>query len=177
MLIKTAGVSKSNFYYYFESKEELGLEVLGKLADYQLQMLSQIFVESDLTPPERFYDFYKRQLSYQGELLSSKPSNPGSFFGNLALEQSFINEKFRVALDKYFLECEALVEVCLREGIEKGFFHEQLDPKETAGLLVSQFEGTLLMVKTKKSIAPIKENYEQVKRMTLKEEWWDRFPP
>ena len=35
MLIKTAGVSKSNFYYYFESKEELALKILGIHVDYQ----------------------------------------------------------------------------------------------------------------------------------------------
>lgn len=169
MLIKKAGVSKSNFYYYFEGKEELGLSVLTKLAEKQTREISEI-MQADLNPVEQFLTCYKKIFSSHHHLFE-QPIYPGSFFGNITLEQSSINEKFRSVLDEYYQECEALVEKCLRKGVEQGFFHEDLEPKELARYLVSQFEGAILMVKTKKSLSPIKDVIIQGKKLTLKDEW------
>ncbi len=169
MLIRKAAVSKSNFYYYFESKEELGLKVLQQLADNQLHEFSKI-MQADLNPFERFMRFYDEIVTSHRELFK-RSMYPGCFFGNMALEQSSINEKFRSALDNYFSECEAMVEECLREGIEKGFFRETLDPKRFARLMVSQFEGAILMVKTKKSISHIEDLVLYGKHLLLNDEW------
>ena len=91
-LIKEAGVSKSNLYYYFHSKEELGLKTVEILADRQLKFLSEFLNNPpDLNPVERFILCYKQILSGKGEHVF-RPILLGSFFGNLALEQSAINE-------------------------------------------------------------------------------------
>lgn len=169
MLIKKAGVSKSNFYYYFEGKEELGLSVLTKLADSQVREISEI-MQTDLNPVEQFLNCYKKAF-YSHHDLFKQPIYPGSFFGNITLEQSSINEKFRSVLDKYYQECEALVEGCLIEGIEQGYFYENLDPKQLARYLVSQFEGAILLTKAKKSLSPIKDVIIQGKKLFLKDEW------
>ncbi len=169
MLIKKADVSKSNFYYYFEGKEELGLAVLTKLADSQIRQFSEI-LQSDLNPVEQLLESYKGLISSHRDLFS-RPIYPGSFFGNLALEQSSINEKFRLVLDKYFQETETLLEGHLRKGIEQGFFNEDIDPSAVATLMVSQFEGAVLIAKTKKSMHPIEEAMRGGKRLIVKEEW------
>ena len=170
MLIKKAGVSKSNFYYYFEAKEELGLEILTKLADSQVSEFSKI-MQTDLNPVEQLLECYKRLVSSHRDLLS-QPIYPGSFFGNMALEQSSINEKFRFVLDKYFRECETLLEGHLRKGVEQGCFNEDIDPPALATLIVCQFEGAILMAKTKKSMYPIEEAMRESRRLIIKEEWW-----
>ena len=169
MLIKKAGVSKSNFYYYFEGKEELGLGVLTKLADNQIREFSEI-MESDLNPVEQFVECYKRAVSLQRDLLEQAIYG-GSFFGNMAIEQSSVNEKFRSVLEKYFQECEIFIEQGLRRGIEQGFFNENIDPKEVARYLLSHFEGAILMAKVKKSLSPIEDAVKQGKRLILKEKW------
>ncbi len=169
MLIKKAGVSKSNFYYYFEGKEELGLSVLTKLAEKHIHEMSEI-MQADLNPVEQFLTCYKETF-YSYYHLFEQPIYPGSFFGNITLEQSSINEKFRSVLDEYYQECEALVEKCLRRGMEQGFFYEDLEPKQLAGYLVSQFEGAILMTKAKKSLSPIKDVIIQGKKLLLKDEW------
>lgn len=169
MLIKKAGVSKSNFYYYFEGKEELGLSVLTKLADKQVREFSEI-MQTDLTAHEQLMELYKRVIASHRNLLD-QPIYPGSFFGNITLEQSSINEKFRSVLDKYFQQCEALVEKGLRKGIEEGFFKEDIDPKELARFMVSQFEGSILLVKAKKSLSPVEDIVWQGKNLLLKDEW------
>lgn len=169
MLIKKAGVSKSNFYYYFEGKEELGLSVLTKLGEKQIREISEI-MQSDLNPPEQFLDCYKRAFSSHRHLLEQSIYG-GSFFGNIALEQSSINEKFRSALENYYQELEILIGGCLRRGMEQGFFHEDIDPGELARFMLSQFEGAVLLAKTKKSLSPIKDAVNQGKRLVLKKEW------
>lgn len=169
MLIKKADVSKSNFYYYFEGKEELGLNVLTNLADNQVGELSKI-IKADINPVRKLVECYKGLVSSHRDLFEGA-IYPGSFFGNLALEQSSINEKFRFVLDKYFQECEALVEGCLREGVEQGFFNEKLDPKRAACLMVCQFEGAILIAKTKKSIRPIEAVVREGKKLVVREEY------
>ena len=169
MLVRKAEVSKSNFYYYFDSKEELGLSVLTELADNQLREFSKI-MQADLNSFERLMRFYDEIVASHRKFFEQSVY-PGCFFGNMALEQSSINEKFRSALDNYFSRCEAMVEECLREGIEQGFFRETLDPKRFARLMVSQFEGAILMVKTKKSISHIEDLVLYGKHLLLKDEW------
>jgi TetR/AcrR family transcriptional repressor of nem operon len=169
MLIKKAGVSKSNFYYYFEGKEELGLSVLTKLADNQVREFSEI-MQTDLNALEQLMEIYKKVVLSHSNLLE-QPIYPGCFFGNISLEQSSINEKFRSLLDKYFRECETLVEECLRKGMEQGFFKEDLNPKELARFFVSQFEGAIVLAKTKKSLSTVEDIIWQGKNLILKDEW------
>ena len=169
MLIKKAGVSKSNFYYHFEGKEDLGLSVLTKLADNKVREFSEI-MQTDLNAHEQLMEVYKKAVLSHRSLLEQS-IYPGSFFGNMALEQSSINEKFRSVLDEYFQECEALVEEGLRKGVEQGFFREDLDPEELAGFMVSQFEGAILLAKAKKSISPIKDVIWQGKSLLFKDKW------
>ena len=169
MLIKKAGVSKSNFYYYFEGKEELGLSVLTKLADEHVRQFSEA-MQTDLNAHEQFMEVYKMSFTSHSSLLK-RPIYPGSFFGNIALEQSSINEKFRSLLDKYFQECEALIEEGLRRGMEQGFFKEDIDPKELARFMVSQFEGAVLLTKARKSLSPIKDVIRQGKYLLFRDEW------
>ena len=169
MLIKKAGVSKSNFYYYFEGKEELGLRVLTELANNQLREFSEI-VGSDLNPVEQFIQCYKKAVSSHRDLLEQAIYG-GSFFGNMALEQGSLNEKFRSVLANYFQELEALIEGCLIRGMEQGFFYEDIDPGETARFMLSQFEGAVLLAKAKKSLSPVEDTLNQGKRLILKKEW------
>ena len=169
MLIKKAGVSKSNFYYYFEGKEELGLSVLTKLANDHIREFSEA-IQTDLNAHEQLMEVYKRSVSSHRNLLK-QPIYPGSFFGNITLEQGSINEKFRSVLDEYYKECETLLEGCLRKGVEQGFFKEDIDPQKLARFMVSQFEGAVLLTKAKKSLSPIKDVIWQGKHLLFRDEW------
>ena len=151
-IMETSGVCKSNFYYHFESKEALGLLAIEKVAsEFRENILSKTILNFDLNPLERFDSFYEKAISFQ-RFLFSQPPYPGSFFGNLALEQSAVNEKFRSILSDFFQEWKDSFEQCLRDGVEQGFFKEEVDPKEAAGLLISQIEGAILLSKVGNSV-------------------------
>ena len=167
MLMKTSGVSKSNFYYYFESKEALGLLTIEKVAsEFKETILSKTILNLDLNPLERLDGFYEEMISYH-QLLFSKSYNIGCFFGNLALEQSGVNEKFRFVLRNFFQEVEGSFEQCLRDGVEQGFFKEEIEPKETATLLVSQIEGAILLLKVYSSVDTFETAYGAMRKLIV----------
>ena len=177
MLIKAASVSKSNFYYYFEGKEELGLEVIKIITDFYGELSSQTLLRKDLHPLIRLHTFYKKIFDYQRSQFLKTSKYQGSFFGNMALEQSVKNEKFRSAVENHFRECEASVEACIKECWEQGIFYEGLEPKQITRLLITQFEGAMLMAKLHNSFEPIEELYEQMQKIMVKEEWLHLFEP
>ena len=168
MIMKESGVCRSNFYYYFKSKEALGLLVLEKKdSEFEEKMLSEILSNQDLSPIERLDGFYRAAISAHRSLFS-QPPYAGCFFGNLALEQSAINEKFRSILSNHFKKWKDSFEQCLRDGVEQGFFREEIDPKETAGLLVSQVEGAILLSKVYNSIEPFESACAAMRNLIVK---------
>ena len=168
MLMRTSGVSRSNFYYYFESKEALGLLAIQKAAsEFKETILSKTILNPDLNPLERLDGFYEEMTSYQ-QFLFSQSCHAGCFFGNLALEQSAVNEKFRSVLSDFFQEVEGSLEQCLRDGVEQGFFKEEVNPKETATLLVSQIEGAILLLKVYNSVDTFETAYGAMRKLVVK---------
>ena len=167
LLMKTSGVSKSNFYYYFESKEALGLLTIEKVAsEFKKTILSKTILNPDLSPLERLDGLYEEIISYQRFL--SQSCHAGCFFGNLALEQSAVNERFRSVLSDFFQEIESSFEQCLKDGVEQGFFKEEIDPKETATLLVSQIEGAILLLKVYNSVDTFETAYGAMRKLIVR---------
>ncbi len=168
LLMKTSGVCKSNFYYYFKSKEDLGLLAIEKVAsEFKEGILSKTILNLELNPLERLDGFYEKAISLN-RFLFSQPGYPGCFFGNLALEQSAVNEKFRSALSDFFQEWKDSFEQCLRDGAEQGFFKEEIDPKEAAGLLISQIEGAILLSKVNNSVDTFEAACAEMRKLIVK---------
>ena len=167
MLIKTAGVSKSNFYYYFESKEELGLTILGNILNSQEKLISEILLNPDANPVERVCRFYLEAVYSHRDLFMQS----GSFFAKMALEQGSINEKFRSIVEMYFKKTEAALEVCVGECKDQGFIYEGIDTKLLPKYLMSLTKGAMIMAKVYNSGTPLEEAYEGTKNLIIKEEW------
>ena len=168
MIMRKSGVCRSNFYYYFESKEALGLLAIEKVvSEFEEKMLSKTLLNQNLNPLERLDSFYREAISLQRSLFSQPPYS-GCFFGNLALEQSAVNEKLRSVLSSFFREFTDSFEQCLKDGVEQGFFQEEIDPKETAGLVVSQLEGGILLSKVNNSIDPFESTCATMRNLIVK---------
>ena len=170
MIMRKSGVCRSNFYYYFESKEALGLLAVEKVAsEFKENILSKTLLNQDLNPLERLDGFYGEIISYQ-HFLFAQSRHAGCFFGNLALEQSAANEKFRSVLSGFFRELTDSFEQCLRDGVEQGFFREEIDPKETAGLAVSQLEGGILLLKVYNSVDAFESTCGAIRKLIIKKQ-------
>lgn len=169
MLIKTAGVSKSNFYYYFESKEELGLKVLGMILEQQEKLISEVLLNEDggnIHPLERILRFYLEAVYAKRHLFLQS----GSFFAKMALEQGSINENFRSVVESYFQKTEAAFEICTKQCEELGILHEGIDPEQIPQIMVCHFKGATIMAKVYNSYDPIEKAYEALLDMLIKKE-------
>lgn len=171
MLIKAAGVSKSNFYYYFEGKEELGLEVMERVTAFYRGLMSETLLREDFHPLKRLGAYYRAIIDHQRDEFLKSTKYQGSFFGNIALEQSVKNEKFRSAVENHFRECKISVEACVRECWEQGIFHDNLESEQITDFVLTQFEGAMLMAKLRNSFDPIEDLFQQVSRLVVKEKW------
>jgi len=67
---------------------------------------------------------------------------------------SDINENFRLRLSEFFNHWQKIIEGCIKEGIKKKEFRDDLSSKSISQLILSHLEGTIMMVKTHRSISP-----------------------
>lgn len=165
-ILSGANVTKSNFYYHFKSKDKLALTVLKKMIeDFESDLLRNTLANPQLTPLERLESFYERIVSYHESLNCEK----GCPFGNMAIELSDIKEEFRQILEHFFKKWGEHIEMCLRDGVEKGQFREEIDPKVLSEIVLSHLEGAIMMVKNSKSILPLKHGTEGLIKLISKE--------
>ncbi len=151
-ILRESGVTKSNFYYHFKSKEELGLQILDRrIKQYEAEVLSTTLENKSMSPSVRIGKFYAKVKTFHADMGCVK----GCPFGNLAIEMSGVNEKFRGSLSAFFIRWEKTIEDCISEGINNGEFRDDISPKIIAQLILSHLEGAVMMVKTHRSIDPL----------------------
>ncbi len=161
-ILKKSGVTKSNFYYHFKSKEELGLIILQRFITlYESDVLTKTLGNKSLSPSARLLEFYNSVKTFHRDL-----ENPrGCPFGNLAIEMSGSNENFRERLSAFFNSWEKSIEECIYEGMSAGDFRSDLPPGVIAQLILSHLEGAIMMVKTHRSIEPLSSGSETILRL------------
>jgi TetR/AcrR family transcriptional repressor of nem operon len=144
-ILDASSVFRNNFYYHFETKEQLGFEVLGRRMRWWYESVVAPSLDNhELRPSERLDALLDRILSIgcsaEGEL--------GCPFGNLAQEMSYIHEPFRQALSDFFRNIAERLEECLEEGKESGDFPKDLASKEVAEFAIAVIQGSFLLRKT-----------------------------
>src|SRR5260221_11396928 len=97
-IIAQAGVSKSNFYYHFKSKEELGATVLDIRGSEFGMLLAKTLCNEDLSPKQRLRCF----LDCVHQAQDASLGKCGCPFGNLVAEMAEHSEKFRCQLSEVF---------------------------------------------------------------------------
>lgn len=161
-ILKKSGVTKSNFYYHFKSKEELGLKILQRFINqYEADVLIKTLGNKSLGPSERLVEFYNSVKTFHRDLNNPK----GCPFGNMAIEMSGSNENFREKLSAFFNSWEKVIEECINEGMRTGDFRSDLHPGVVAQLILSHLEGAIMMVKTHRSIEPLSSGSETILRL------------
>jgi TetR/AcrR family transcriptional repressor of nem operon len=151
-IAKASGVKKANVFYYFPTKEALGLELLDQLSKVFLEeYLVPAFADTDRHPTELIRDV----LRAGSARLEEEGCQGGCPLGNLALEMADVDEVFRNRLNRFFEAWEDLLEGVLRRGLDRGLYRDTLDPRATAAFIVSSIEGAMLLAKTKRNAEPL----------------------
>ncbi len=166
-IAKASGVKKANVFYYCPNKEELGLEILDRMATLALTHILSPTFDDDRHPTEQLRDYLRLVRRHMEESYCAG----GCPLGNLALEMADVDEAFRTRLTRFFEAWESVIERVLPRGLETGVYREAMDPRATASFIVSSLEGAILLAKTKRDpkvlayadshLVKILESYEE----------------
>jgi TetR/AcrR family transcriptional repressor of nem operon len=165
-ILKQCGVAKSNLYYHFKTKEELGLAVLELRISEQEAEALHLLRNPALTPTQRLNRFCEQLCHAQTEVARMS----GCPFGNFAAalpntEEDERSERFRLRLSELFRQMEAAMHDCLAEGVVCGEFRADIPASEMAAFLLAVVEGLLILTKTHKDTAPLVQGFALVQRL------------
>jgi TetR/AcrR family transcriptional regulator, transcriptional repressor for nem operon len=148
-IVNACKVPKGSFYYYFDSKEIFGLELINYFAEKQLTQIDLFFNDLSVNPKDRIENYFSNFF----EEFAKNDFKGGSFMGNFIQELAAVNEMLRQGL------------VIVNEEIIDRFakiIHEinpDISPigcRKKAELLYFTFEGITMQVKLYKTTEPAK---------------------
>jgi TetR/AcrR family transcriptional repressor of nem operon len=147
-ILREARVSKSNFYYHFRSKEDLGIAVLEQRRKDFEGLMRAALKNADTSPYERL----KRFFTLLAEMQEERLGQGGCPFGNLVVEVAEQSERFRCQLIATFEGMTSMIADLLAEGQHRGEFRRDFSPQSLAVLIVQAIQGMLLMAKCHKQV-------------------------
>lgn len=160
-IIARASVSKSNFYYHFKSKEELGTAVLCIRGSEFSKLLEQTLCNGALSPRERLQSF----LDFLHQTQDANLDKRGCPFGNLVAEMAEHNERFRCQLSEVFGSLTKSVTELIEEGQARNAFRKDVAAIDMATLVVQTVQGMLLLTKCHKSVDCLKRGADTLVRL------------
>ncbi|MEW4568530.1 TetR family transcriptional regulator C-terminal domain-containing protein [Tautonia sp. JC769] len=151
-VLRTAGVPKGSFYYYFGSKEEFGLAVVDSFVRDSSEQLEATLSERGLPPMVRL----RRYFDASAERFEAGRCRSGCLIGKLSQEMAEQSEAFRTRLSEALDAWTDRLAACLREAQEGGELRADLDARALAELLADGWQGALLRAKTLQSPRPLR---------------------
>jgi TetR/AcrR family transcriptional regulator, transcriptional repressor for nem operon len=150
-ILANAGVPKGSFYFYFKSKEDLGLALIERYGEVIRTRARSFFSEALRPPLERLRSFFQSARTR----LEADGCQKGCPIGNLCQEMSDLSPVFRQKLEAVLASVAGEVAGLLRQARQAGELPAHLDPEDTARFILSSWQGALLIMKVEKSVEPL----------------------
>lgn len=146
-LCASAGTTKSSFYHFFSSKQELLLTALDNQWQWFTDNVLSPAFSPELSPQQQILRFF--DLALQGQQMQKQTSGHmhGCPLGNLTLEMSTQDEIVRTRVEHFFQQWLHYFERMLDAAKAQGTVPPTLDTITTAQSLLAYFEGVLLLAK------------------------------
>lgn len=144
-LLKAAQVPKGSFYYYFDSKEDFGLNVIEAYARYFNAKLDRYLLDRTLSSKERIRNFMADARSG----MVRHDFRRGCLIGNLGQELNALPGPFPKALNDVMRQWEMRVASCLRDD-----YDEEIAQK-LAVFFWTGWEGAVLRARLQSSAQPL----------------------
>lgn len=140
-----SGVCKSNFYYHFKSKDDLGLQVLERQMEEMIDtMINPALNDAKLNVQERLERFFTGMIDYCAKYDFQR----GCLFGNLALELGDRHDSMRAKVSEFFRYTEKRMASVLADAAQSGQpALDGLTPEEAAASIMALLQGSILLAK------------------------------
>lgn len=139
-LVKSAGIPKGSFYYYFDCKEQFAAEAVKEYMRPFLETLEEI--ASDTSTPA--LTSLKQYFSRIARDIQEKPEAGGCLLGNLLGELDRDNKIALVALAEVTESYKALIARLVLRAQREGDIRNDLDHQTLAGIVFDAWQGAIL---------------------------------
>ncbi len=170
-VIKAAGVTKGNFYYYFKSKEELAVQTLEwhfKQTILQTEQAVKVANENKHSPLNSLFTILEL-MSAKQKLQQQAGQIRGCYFGNLSLELSAeskaVKNKLKLIFDQFIKSFTSLLEAARSAGE----ISQSIEPSMTAAMILSQMEGAILLDKANQKNHNVDNSIEFIRKFLVQE--------
>jgi TetR/AcrR family transcriptional repressor of nem operon len=150
-ILDASAVPKGSFYFYFKSKEDLGLALVDRYAEKIVDKAKSFFEDDSRRPLDRLRSFFQSFYARH----EAEGCQRGCPIGNLSQEMSDLSVAFRQKLESVLRRMAGEAARLLREAGMAGELPAHLDPEEAARFIMSSWQGALLTMKVEKSVAPL----------------------
>ena len=150
-VLSAAGVPKGSFYYYFQSKEDFGLNIINYFDERYVSQLDQILNDKSMTPLDRMYKYVADTITKAQERHCSR----GCLLANLSQEMADQNELFRSRLSEIMTKRSEKFARCLQEAKDVGQVPADVCVNMCAEFFLCAFEGALMRSKTMQDPKPL----------------------
>lgn len=151
-----AKVPKGSFYNHFETKEDLGVEVLDR---YWQRVLNSLSMLNDTSLPA--ISRLKRYFHAMNDVSRKRDYYGGCLVGNMATEMPDQSRAIRERLAVILAAWSRAIESCVREAQADGSLRSDLDAGTVASFLLNAWEGAVMRAKVDKNRAPL-DAFEKV---------------
>jgi TetR/AcrR family transcriptional regulator, transcriptional repressor for nem operon len=143
-----AGVPKGSFYNHFESKEDLGLEIVERYGANQKRR--EILTDPTVPPLQRLRRHFDRITALYADSHFTRNCILGGFSAELANQSEAIREGLRKLYGQWTKDIEATI----AEAQTKGEIANKTKAADMAAFLLDSYEGALLRARVERSRKP-----------------------
>lgn len=149
-VLNSCGVPKGSFYYYFQSKEDFGLQIINTFDENYVAKLDAVLGDKSLTPVNRLLRYVDENI----ERAQGQRCSRGCLIANLSQEMADQNELFRQRLAEILSKRRETFMLVIAEARSLGEIPPDIDPAEMSEFFLCAWEGAIMRAKVQKDILP-----------------------
>lgn len=143
-ILGDAKVPKGSFYYYFQSKEDLGVAIVRHHSQELAECYRRTLLHESLNGRDAIISFLRERIEQQ----RNDEWRFGCPVGSFANEVAATAEKIAIACREVFVELLSALEVTIRRGQADGSISNIDRASDLAMLISCQMQGANLLAKT-----------------------------
>ena len=156
-----AGAPKGSFYNHFPSKQDAAVEALERYG-------ASLPFDALTTPGRSALGRLRTFFELLGQDTIRSGFSRGCMFGNFGAEVADHSDEIRGALQAGMGHWTEQVQQVLAQAVEAGEISGDMDTAATALMLLSSWEGTLIMARITKTAAPFDAFFSTVFDLLLR---------